>query len=113
MPQRAAHPCAAPGCAELVQSGAWCTTHQPAASDNRPTAHERGYGATWQRLRRIILARDPVCTDPFNIHAGRGEVALSVDVDHIIPRSAGGLDREDNLRGLCHSCHSKRTARAL
>jgi len=87
--------------------------HQSAykPEDSRPTAHQRGYGATWQRLRRIILARDPVCTDPFGIHAGRGEVALSIDVDHIIPKSAGGLDREDNLRGLCHSCHSKNTAK--
>jgi 5-methylcytosine-specific restriction endonuclease McrA len=50
-----------------------------------------------------------VCVDPFGLHAQRGEVVPSIDVDHILPKSDGGLDREDNLRGLCHSCHSRVT----
>lgn len=68
----------------------------------RESRHKRGYGYRWQKLRLIILARDPICKI-----CGR---AASTDVDHIIPKSKGGLDAVDNLQGLCHSCHSRKTA---
>ncbi len=114
MPQRARRPCAKPGCAALANEGRYCAEHQPAAKreDVRATANQRGYDARWQRLRLRILKRDPVCVDPFGIHAKRGEVVPSVDVDHIIAKRNGGRDEESNLRGLCHSCHSKVTAQA-
>lgn len=57
----------------------------------------------WQRLRRMILARDPICRDP------EGCTQPSTDVDH---RNGDATDnREDNLWGLCHAHHSKKTAR--
>ena len=31
------------------------------------------------------------------------------EVDHIVPRTRGGLDTIDNLRVLCRPCHSRRT----
>ncbi len=110
MSQRAAHPCHAPGCANLVQSGAYCTTHQPARKreDDRASASTRGYGATWRRLRQMILARSPVCADPFGDHQGR--LVLATDVDHIIAKRDGGQDIESNLQALCHACHSRKTA---
>lgn len=115
MPTRAMRPCAAPGCAALVASGQHCAEHQPARQreDDRPNAHQRGYSARWRVLRLRILARDPVCTDPYGVHAIRGEVVPSVDIDHIINKRDGGQDRADNLRGLCHSCHSRRTRSGL
>lgn len=34
----------------------------------------------------------------------------AVDFDHIVPRSRGGADlAARNVRGLCRSCHSRRT----
>src|SRR5512139_1258783 len=108
MPQRARRPCAAPGCAELVQSGAYCTTHQPASHDERPTANERGYGADWQRLRLAHLRREPLCRDPFHVHPE--QLLPATDVDHIVPKSKGGTDVESNLQSLCHACHSRKTA---
>jgi 5-methylcytosine-specific restriction protein A len=115
MSTRAKRPCSKPGCPALATIGRHCAAHQPTVKreDRRETAHQRGYGATWRRLRLIILARDPICTDPFGIHAKQHEIVPSVDVDHIVPKSQGGLDRNDNLRGLCHSCHSKITASSL
>src|SRR5512139_1919817 len=110
MAQRARKPCAAPGCAELVQSGAYCTTHQPAIKreDDRPTAHERGYGATWRVIRLAHLRREPVCRDPYHKHPE--QLIPATDVDHIVPRSAGGTDEDSNLQSLCHECHSYKTA---
>ncbi len=107
MPQRPGRPCAQPGCAALVQSGAYCTKHQPIVHDERPTAHERGYGARWRKLRARYLAAHPTCVDPFRLHAG--QVRVATDVDHIKPRVEGGSDRDDNLQSLCHSCHSHKT----
>ena len=110
MPQRAGKPCAAPGCANLVQSGAYCTEHRLAMlrEDLRPTAHERGYGADWQRLRLAHLRREPLCRDPFQLHPE--QLIPATDVDHIVPRSAGGTDEDRNLQSLCHECHSHKTA---
>lgn len=76
----------------------------------RPSSHQRGYGATWRRLRLMMLARHPICADPFDVHAQQHEVVPAVDVDHILPRSQGGRDEESNLQGLCHACHSRKTA---
>jgi 5-methylcytosine-specific restriction enzyme A len=107
MPQRAAHPCAAPGCTELVQSGAWCTNHQPTQTDDRPTAHQRGYGAQWQKMRLDHLRREPLCRDPYNLHPE--QLIPATDVDHIVPRAQGGGNDDSNLQSLCHSCHSHKT----
>ena len=53
---------------------------------------------------------EPLCRDIFGVHGERGEIVQASDVDHIIPKAQGGSDRHDNLRSLCHSCHSRRTA---
>lgn len=71
----------------------------------RGTRQQQGYGADWQRLRRFILARDPVCRDE------TGCAEPSTDADHIVSRRRGGTDATANLRGLCHRHHSSKTAR--
>ncbi len=72
---------------------------------HRPSASKRGYDRAWQRLRLVILDRDPVCTI---CHA-----ALSQVVDHIEAVADAPHRRldPDNLRGLCKPCHDRRTAR--
>lgn len=55
----------------------------------------------WGILREVILHRDPICK--------KCERAVSTDVDHI-DGNAHNND-EDNLQGLCKSCHSKKTWR--
>ncbi len=68
----------------------------------RASASERGYDRRWQRLRKLILHRDPICAIC--------DRQASTDIDHIIPKAQGGEDTEENLQGLCHACHSKKTA---
>jgi 5-methylcytosine-specific restriction protein A len=84
--------------------GVGCPHLQPCPVHQRASAARRGYGRRWRVWRQVILARDPVCRWP-------GCTAPSTDVDHIVPKAAGGSDLETNLRGLCHSHHSAVTAR--
>lgn len=113
MPRRARHPCRWPGCPNLT-SDRYCDEHQRQSQmqydAQRGTAAQRGYDAAWRRLRRMVLARHPLCADVYGVHAEHGETVLATDVDHIVPRSAGGTDTFENLQSLCQSCHSRKTA---
>jgi 5-methylcytosine-specific restriction enzyme A len=101
-------PCARTGCPRLVSNAAPCPEHGRRPWEHgRPSSAERGYGATWKRLRRLILARDPLCV--LCLAAGHG--SPSTTVDHIVPRSQGGTDEESNLRGLCRAHHETKSAR--
>ena len=70
---------------------------------NRPSAHERGYGSRWRKIRRIVLGNDPVCTGC--------KRAIATEVDHILRKSEGGSDGLNNLQGLCSECHKTKTLR--
>lgn len=100
MPSRALRPCAQPGCPALVTSGR-CARHA------RPPARkvvDPWYSTyQWRQLRARVIAEEPVCR-------ACGQAA-STDADHIVPRRQApdlALLRE-NLRGVCHACHSART----
>lgn len=61
----------------------------------------------WHRLRRVVLAEQPLCAHCLE----RGELTEASHVDHIVPRHERpdlALDRS-NLQSLCHSCHSRKT----
>lgn len=107
MTRRPLHPCNRPGCRTLTPRR-FCDAHtraaQAAYDAGRPTATGRGYDADWRRLRVTILVRDPFCRAP-DCHA------LSTDVDHIVPLTAGGTNEASNLQGLCHACHAAKTLR--
>jgi 5-methylcytosine-specific restriction enzyme A len=113
---RAKRPCGKPGCPALLSEGRYCEKHKKAEPRRqfdklRGNSSQRGYGAVWRKRRLDILARDPFCMigakcDPDNT----GRRAPSTDVDHIVPKNAGGSDFEENLQGACHECHSWKTA---
>lgn len=70
----------------------------------RPSAAARGYDSDWRKLRAEWVEANPTC-----IECG----APAKHVDHIVSIREAPHRRLDpsNLRSLCHSCHSRRTAR--
>lgn len=118
MAQRAGRPCRFRGCSSVVyDGGGYCEEHageRPRRWDERPSAARRGYGHQWRRIRMMVLARRPLCADPFGEHHANGITVLATDVHHVIPLSSGMplriLNDESNLQPLCHSCHSRITA---
>lgn len=93
---RAAKVCSYPTCPNLQP----CPDHtlKPWAGSTRRKRLPRG----WERLRRFILSRDPICKD------GRacGGMALSKEVDHIVNNDD---HRPENLQGICRQCHRNKT----
>lgn len=81
----------------------------PPAARPRPTAHRRGYGTRWQRLRRTFLARHPLCV----MCLANGDVTPATVVDHIVPHKGdqAKLWDIDNLQSLCEKCHNRKTAK--
>lgn len=116
MPSRASQICAHAGCGTLC-TGRYCDEHRAtdlAAQRQQQDAkraddpYRKFYStARWRRLRRIVLARDPLCKDPFKT----GCQELSTDADHIIPvRQGGPMWSLANLQGLCGADHRRKTA---
>ena len=123
MPNRPKSPCTQPGCGELTDGGK-CERHSQQArreSDHeRGNAHQRGYGIKWQQYREHWLREFPLCgmrrAGPSAEHSEcwrSGRAIAATDVDHITPHR--GDQRlfwdQDNHQSLCHTCHSKKTAR--
>ena len=73
------------------------------------SATRRTRGSAWMATRDRILARDcglcQVC-----LHFDR--VTLARDVDHIVELADGGTDDDDNLQGICGTCHPIKSAEA-
>ena len=102
MPSKPKHVCN--GCGQSV-SGRCDQCHKKNRSTwekNRPSAHARGYGARWRKLRTMVLHRDPICVICNH--------AAATDCDHIVPKADGGEDRMENLQGICWDCHTQKTA---
>lgn len=106
MPWKPPRPCRVFGCPNLAHGG-FCDQHKrerwQQQDRERESAPKRGYGRRWGRLRGMVLHRHPICP------CG----APATEVDHIMPKSAGGDDRMDNLQALCKSCHSAKTMKEL
>ena len=110
MPVGVLRPCAAPGCAALVERG-YCRAHRWVIDARRGSPSARGYDRTWQRLRKLKLAANPLCE--IGTHCANLPITrrLATEVDHIIPIR----DRPDlrlvwsNLQSACHRCHSAKT----
>lgn len=107
MPIRPPHPCAKPGCPNLVSEGQYCTEHAHLAGQRdreRGNSTERGYGGAWPRIRRMALARDPIC--PLCLLEGRTHI--SEHVHHLNHDSHD--NRAENLLAMCEAHHDSETA---
>lgn len=102
-------PCCHKGCAALTPLGErYCAKHKQEHAWHRTdgkTTTQRGYGASWRRLRSIVLTEEPLCA----LCKRDGRVSEATEVDHITPKANGGTDARNNLQGLCKSCHAKKT----
>jgi 5-methylcytosine-specific restriction enzyme A len=119
MPVAPPKPCRHPGCGALVRDGSGrCPRHKVVpgsfADPNRGSRHERGYGSSWDRLRKRILERDcglcQQCKREGRLTACGGK-PYSAFVDHVVPKAEGGTDDESNLETLCATCHKSKTDR--
>lgn len=114
MAMKPLRPCRHPGCGVLVPGG-YCAAHQPPKEDRRSAEAQAWrwmYGTEdWKRLRGDQLLREPFCREC----ARRGLRRRATDVDHIRDHKGDWAVFTDpaNLESLCHSCHSRKTAREL
>jgi len=74
----------------------------------RQNSNKRGYGYRWQKYRVNFLKENPLCE---HCHL-QGLITAATDVDHIIPSTPDEKRfwAKKNHQGLCHSCHSRKTA---
>lgn len=108
-------PCRYPGCCALV-SGGYCGAHQPRRGPDRSEAaqawHRLYSTPEWQKdLRPNQLLAQPFCEECLKL----GRRVRATDVDHRVDHRgdwAVFADRS-SLQSLCHSCHSRKTAREL
>jgi hypothetical protein len=73
---------------------------------DRGSAHSRGYGHAWRKLRAAVLVRDMGLCQPC---LQRGRTTPAVAVDHILNKARGGTDHTDNLQSICVECHLEKT----
>lgn len=114
MAMKPLRPCRHPGCGVLV-SGGYCAAHQPPKKDRRSVEAQAWrwmYGTdVWERLRGDQLLAEPFCREC----GRRGVRRYATDVDHVRDHKGDWTVFTDpgNLESLCHSCHSRKTARDL
>ena len=102
MPTLAQHrQCQHAGCgASVLPPARFCARHRQGEPQTSRSVYHKAQHRRW---RKLVLARDAICVDC-------GE-ALATDADHKVPLSKGGSWALSNGQGLCHRCHSVKTAR--
>lgn len=108
--------CITPGCTSRVVRG-YCSNHQPIRSTtyddttrkNTPALKEAARirsSAKWQRLRRYLKAKHPICCDPLARHPFTTEP--TVDIHHIqgLADAPSLAFEAANLAPVCRPCHN-------
>lgn len=115
MPMKPMRPCRRPGCRELTREG-YCPQHRPKRVNDRSEEAESWRWMYWtdkwlDELRPNQLLDEPFCREC----ARHGRRVWATDVDHIVDHKGNWEIFCDpgNLESLCHSCHSRKTAREL
>lgn len=110
MPNKPLSPCHQPGCPKLAKSGSsYCELHkkqnEKVYDTARGTAAERGYDATWAKVRAIYLSQHPLCEECLKVN----KIVPSKIPHHIKPIHKYPDLRLDmnNLKALCVACHNR------
>lgn len=74
--------------------------HARAKNRARGSATQRGYDAKWQRISERARRMSPFCA--------KCGATDDLTADHIVPRSAGGLNVLANVQVLCRRCNSRK-----
>lgn len=121
MAMKPKRPCRHPGCSALVSDG-YCERHKPKRTGDRSEearAWHRWYSLPiWtDELRPAQLLKEPFCRECARIYppGDPRRRTRATDVDHIVDHKGDWalFTDPDNLESLCHSCHSRKTAREL
>lgn len=97
-----------PNCKNDACIGGYCIEHYKQRARTRfrsnTNSNARGYNYRWQQFRKIYLMEHSIC-----VICGQP----ATDVDHIKDHNGDKVLfwNEKNLQALCHSCHSKKTAK--
>ena len=85
---------------------------------NWPTEsrHKRGYGAEWDKVRKLVLRRDGHLCQCRHCKA-EGRTTIATEVDHIVSRanaqalgwSKARAEHPDNLQAINSDCHAIKT----
>lgn len=68
-------------------------------------ARERTHTSQHQKQRARVLKRDS-----YQCQLRRpGCIGLANEMDHKVNVKAGGSDDDDNMQGVCHPCHQRKT----
>ena len=76
----------------------------------------RGYGAAWERVRKMVLARDCGMCQCKHCKAS-GYPLIANEVDHIVPKvkaqqlgwTQARMDDPSNLQSINSECHKRKT----
>lgn len=82
---------------------------------SRESRQSRGYGAEWEKVRRVVIARAKGLCEECD---RQGRVAMGRDVDHKVSKAKAArlgwhpskIDHPSNLQFLCGPCHERKTA---
>ena len=110
MARKPDHPCAHPGCPNLVPAGQkYCEEHKSLHPEEVRSAASRGYNSRWRRESKKFLELHPLCQECLK----KGIATPATVVDHIVPHRGDVKlfwDRS-NWQALCKSCHDKKNGR--
>ena len=88
-------------CGQTTRSGSYCPRCD---QRRRGTPTQRGYTATYQRLRLEVLDEEDICW----ICGQPGRPGDPLTADHVTPLRDGGPTTRTNLRAAHRSCNSRR-----
>ncbi len=83
---------------------------------SKESRQSRGYGAEWERKRKLILIRDNNLCQCSHCKAA-GDTRLATEVDHVVSKAEAKrrgwtqaqIEADSNLQSINHACHLRKS----